>query len=98
MNTEFITQEQQLGGDERVIVMSRDGKAFCSILYYENENVQELFAIYVTEDERRKGRCKELLDYVDSINKREHTWVQLGDDSPEWLYEMFNKRGYIIRR
>lgn len=97
MNTEFITQEQQLDGDERVIVMSKDGKAFCSILYYANENVQELFAIYVTKSERRKGRCKELLDYVDSISKRKHTWVAVKDNSPEWLIEMFDKRGYIIR-
>ena len=97
MKEEFIIQKQEWVKDTRIEVVSKDGNAHCSIVMYPKENVQVLWQIYVSEPARRKGKCKELLDYVDSISERKFTQVYVEPDAPEWLRNMYEKRGYVVR-
>lgn len=98
MKQDFITQVQHWRNNEnKIVVLSKDGKAYCRLLYYENENVQELWGLYVSEDARMQGRCNDILNYIDSISERKFTICYIEPDAPDWIKNMYEKRGYIIR-
>lgn len=104
-NNNFITCEQHwknysdnIEREKIITVMSVDGKAQCRLVFYPTENVQVVSDLYVSEDVRKQGYATSILNYIDTnLQERKYTMVFINEDTPKWLFEIYNKRGYIIR-
>lgn len=77
-------------------VMESNGYAHCRVSLYPNENVQVLYDVYVEERFRRTGICTEMLNAIQCVLKRPYTIVYLDEWSPNYVRNMYQKRGYIV--
>ena len=103
-NKEYVICEQQWENEngkethKQITVVSINGKVQCNIHIYPMENVQVLSDLYVSEEMRKQGYATAILNYIDTnLQQRKYTMVFIEEKAPEWLFEMYNKRGYIIR-
>lgn len=77
-------------------VMESNGYAHCRVSLYPNENAQVLSNVYVENRLRRKGICNEMLSAIQSVLIRPYTIVYIDAWAPEYVRNMYRKRGYII--
>ena len=99
---EFIFSEQDWKDkDGKVIVthtevMERDGYAHCRISHYPGEHAQILSNVYVEDRCRRTGICTRMLSAIQSTLTRPYTIVYVDEWAPEYVRNMYQKRGYIV--
>ena len=99
---EFIFSEQEWKDkDGKVVVthievMEKDGYAHCRVSFYPNENAQILSNVYVEERCRHISICTEMLKAIKCVLTRPHTIVYLDEWAPEYVRNMYLKRGYIV--
>lgn len=77
-------------------IMESGGHAHCRVSFYPRENVQYLSNVYVNEYWRREGICTEMLNVVDNHVERPNTIVYVEEWAPDYVREMYAKRGYIV--
>ena len=79
-------------------VMESNGYAHCRVSLYPNENAQVLSNVYVEDRCRRTGICTEMLNAIQCVLKRPYTIVYMDEWAPEYVRNMYRKRGYVIQQ
>lgn len=79
-----------------VEVMESNGYAHCRVSLYTNENVQIISNVYVHNEHRRTGICNEMLKAIQRVLIRPYTIVYVDEWAPEYVRNMYLKRGYIV--
>ena len=77
-------------------VMEKNGYAHCRISHYPNENAQILSNVYVDEKYRHIGICSKMLNAIQCVLKRPYIIVYVDEWAPEYVRNMYRKRGYVV--
>lgn len=99
---EFIFSEQNWKDkDGKIVVthievMEKDGYAHCRVSFYPNENAQILSNVYVEDRCRHTGICTEMLKAIQCVLNRPYTIVYVDEWAPEYVRNMYLKRGYVV--
>lgn len=80
-------------------IMEEHGYSHCRLSFYPNENVMILSNVYVDSIFRERGYCHAMLDYMEMRFRhiREHILVYVDSWAPDYVRQMYQKRGYIIQ-
>ena len=79
-------------------IMSQDGKSSCyAYIYKEDKTTMYLGNLYVSEDERGKGRGKDILNYVRKLAEEKGcNQLILKVKINGWVREWYEKEGFEL--
>lgn len=95
IDNRFITHLTDSDWGGSVLIMEKNGKAFCRTYWFNDDNNSIYFDfLSVDSDERKKGIATYLLDHhinaSKQLNVNSYLWVK----KDSWMHEWYKRKGY----